>query len=94
VSASDNARIQPGQIDAGRVPVLQAHDRAEYALDSAFEGDLGLVRFDLAQQRRHVGFCRGCSLHVGTWGVTSSDAEASFEIDLAEPEQPLLRSKA
>ncbi len=33
--ASGIAQLQPGQIDAAGVPVPQAHDRAEYALDTA-----------------------------------------------------------
>ena len=32
--ASGIAQLRPGQIDAARVPVPQAHDRAEYALDT------------------------------------------------------------
>ena len=28
------AQVQPGRVDAAKVPVPQAHDRAEYALDT------------------------------------------------------------
>jgi len=37
--APDLAQVQPGRVDSAKVPVPQAHDRAEYALDTPTDSD-------------------------------------------------------
>jgi len=59
-----------------------------------FEGDLCLVRFDAMKQPLRVLFCRGKSLRVGNLFVLAKSEEANFEVDLHQPEAPIVAGDA
>ena len=59
-----------------------------------FEGDLCLVRFDATQRPTQVLFCRGKSLRIGKPLVQARNEQASFEIDLANRNAPVVSGPA
>jgi hypothetical protein len=55
-----------------------------------FQGDLCLTRFRQPHRPSRVLFCRGRSLRVGNLVVRAKHADASFEIDLENPDTPIV----
>lgn len=55
-----------------------------------FEGELCLVRFNAANRPQRVVFCRGNSLRIGALIIQTKNPDASFEIDLASANAPVV----
>ncbi len=59
-----------------------------------FDGELCLIRSNAAGQPEQVLFCRGKSLRAGDVSVQAKDDQASFEIDLKQPDAPIVSGSA
>jgi dienelactone hydrolase len=93
-------RLADGRRDvllSRNVEIQPASDKAlllEKESGARFDGDLCLIRFNAARQPQRVLFCKGRSLQVGRLVVRAKNDQASFEIDLANGNVPIISGPA